>query len=249
MDSSPPRSQDPAPPIAASAEVTQARAWFGALFAATPRAVLTWTLIAANAAVFVAMALESSGEAWRLLTATFVHIGYIHLLVNMYCLKVMGPLVERFLGHAGFLVLYLVAGLSGSVANQITSPPDVVSAGASGSIFGLFGAVVGYSWRVRSSMPVPVRKSLVRTTLMNVALNLLLVGFLVPNVNNSAHVGGLVGGFLSAFALAGPPTPESIRKRGRRAIAVAVVSLAVLAAALAVVWNQPLPSGRGVPPR
>ncbi len=79
------------------------------------------------------------GQTWRLFTAMFIHIGVFHLLVNLYALYALGPLVEGYFGHARFLAIYLVGGLFGSLASYAFS--DAVSAGASGAIFGLAGAI------------------------------------------------------------------------------------------------------------
>src|SRR5262245_31187047 len=130
-----------------------------ALRTGTPRVYVTAALIGLNVAVFAAMLLDgvhplsptpldlidwvadfgpltTHGQWWRLLTATFLHIGFFHLMFNMWALSAFGPLVERQVGNVGFLVLYLVAGLVGSVASLWWNPL-LVSAGASGAIFGV----------------------------------------------------------------------------------------------------------------
>src|SRR5262249_52818307 len=83
------------------------------------------------------------GQGWRLLTSMFLHIGLFHLVINLWCLLTTGPVVERFFGHLGFAALYVLSGIGGGLASLLVHP-TIVTAGASGAIFGVFGGLLGY---------------------------------------------------------------------------------------------------------
>ncbi len=148
--------------------------------------------------------LIQAGEWWRLVGSTFLHIGLTHLAVNMLALWVLGRQIERFYGTGPFLGLYALAGLSGSLASQVFMP-DVIAAGASGAIFGLFGAAGVLS--LKSNLPRAVALSMRKSALINLALNV-GVGLSVPNIGHAAHLGGLVAG-----ALFGALVPTIFRPR------------------------------------
>ena len=93
--------------------------------------------------------LVANGETWRLFSAMFLHIGVLHLLSNLYALYILGPMVEGYYGRARFLAIYLLGGLTGSVASYAFS--DAASAGASGAIFALVGAITVYFLRYREN--------------------------------------------------------------------------------------------------
>ena len=96
--------------------------------------------------------LTLDGQWWRLLTCTFVHIGIIHIGLNMWVLWDIGQLVERLTGNVGFLLLYLLSGLFGSLASVYWNP-EVLSAGASGAVFGAFGGLMGFVLLRGDSIP------------------------------------------------------------------------------------------------
>src|SRR5699024_4615827 len=129
-------------------------------------------------------------EWWRLLTSAFEHFGPMHLLLNMYMLWILGLGIERSIGHARFLALYLGSALGGSVAVMFYSQ-DALTAGASGAIFGLMGAYA----IVAMSMRLDV-KGIGVLLVLNVG-----VSFLVPGVSLAAHLGGLAAGAVAAIAL------------------------------------------------
>ncbi|MCU0506893.1 MAG: rhomboid family intramembrane serine protease [Anaerolineae bacterium] len=139
------------------------------------------------------------GEYWRLLTSVFLHAGLTHLLFNAYALFVLGRDVEAFYGHWWFLVIYLVAGLGGSVAWYVLGDP-VPSVGASGAIFGLIGAEAAFYVRNRRLFGQFGRQRLGNLAVL-LAINLVF-GFTIPNINNIAHLGGLVAGFALGYFLA-----------------------------------------------
>ena len=144
--------------------------------------------------------LVQSGEWWRLMTSCFVHIGIIHLAMNMWCLISLGALSERLYGSVRFAVLYILAGLGGSIASCMFHP-EIVSAGASGAIFGLAGGTLALSVCLKERLPTDRFKNLIGTMLAFVGYNL-FYGLIQPHIDNAAHIGGLVTGFLIGLPLA-----------------------------------------------
>ncbi|MGA9334218.1 MAG: rhomboid family intramembrane serine protease, partial [Rudaea sp.] len=141
----------------------------------TPTTYVTYALIAVNVLVFAAMVFSgvsatsptgmnlidwgsdfgmetARGQWWRLFTAMFVHIGFFHLVFNMIAFVYVGPTVERMFGNLGFLVLYVVSGLGGSLLALYLNPM-LIHAGASGAIFGIYGALLAVLLRERDSIP------------------------------------------------------------------------------------------------
>ncbi len=149
------------------------------------------------------------GQVWRLLTAGLVHGNWIHLAMNMMVLNDVGRLVESIFGGPKLLVLLWASVLGGSIASFLTTPNP--SVGISGGLFGLVGAMLAIGLRHRRRLPPPVRRMLVRGPIEVIVLNLAL-GFAVRFIDNSAHLGGLVTGFLLALAI--PPRPEVQRALG-----------------------------------
>lgn len=191
----------------------------------TPIAWLTTTLVVLNIAVFLVTLFAganlfkpsgaayaewgsnfgpytTSGEWWRLLTSMFLHFGIVHLLFNAWALAAIGPLIERLLGSARFALLYLVAGVAASLAS-ISWQPLVNSAGASGAIFGLYGTLLAVLLRGRQFMPGAIIMPMRKFTLIFVSYALLL-GFFAKGIDNAAHVGGLIAGFMLGLLLARP---------------------------------------------
>jgi len=136
---------------------------------------------------------------WRLVGSCFLHGGWLHLVVNMYSLWVVGPTLERFLGNFRYLSLYAVAGVSGSVASA-TLGRGVISVGASGALFGLFGACVVLGYRYKDRIPRPVRAKLAGGMVPAILFNL-VYGFQAEGIDNWAHLGGLMGGVLGALLI------------------------------------------------
>ncbi|MDP4086411.1 MAG: rhomboid family intramembrane serine protease [Bacillota bacterium] len=131
------------------------------------------------------------GEYWRLITPTFMHSGFSHMLFNSISLILFGPALERILGPARFAVVYLVAGLIANIATLFLEPLTYSHVGSSGAIFGLFGyymAIILFrkKWLSRENTQIIL-------TLCAVSL---IMTFLQPNINITAHLFGLLGGFL-----------------------------------------------------
>lgn len=141
-----------------------------------------------------------AGEWWRLATALFVHIGPRHLLGNMAALLVLGPALVAALGPWRFLGVYLVAGIAGNWVSAQVTPPDVVSAGASGAILGVLGALGGQ--RLRFAASARYRGWQVIAALL--AYLAVAVGA-EPGVDTMAHLGGLVAGLVLGLVVP-PPT-------------------------------------------
>ena len=220
------------------------------LTTATPRAYVTPLLIAANLAVFGAMAvlgisviggraeeylrfganfapLTTGGEWWRLFTCTFIHFGIVHLIFNMWALWDSGRLTERLFGNAWFAVLYVFAGLCGSSLSMLWNQ-NVISGGASGAVFGVFGALLAYMTVQRGSIP-PQTLNHLRISTSTFVVYSLFYGFVQSGIDNAAHLGGLAGGFIMglilARPLAGPQRGSGLARRVVLALLLAVVTL------------------------
>ena len=141
--------------------------------------------------------LVQAGEVWRLATSMFLHIGIIHLFVNMYSLYIIGRQLESFIGKFKFLVVYLGSGIIGSLLSVVVH--SNLSAGASGAIFGLLGSLLYFGYHYRLYLG-----SVLKTQIIPVIVVNLLIGFMVPGIDNFAHIGGLVGGYLITMALGVP---------------------------------------------
>ena len=174
--------------------------------------IITYAIIAICVIVFILMGgttdgktllafganlglLVKQGEIYRLLTCAFVHIGIIHLVVNMYSLYVIGSQVENFYGKIKYLLIYLISAICGSILS-IGFTDNVISAGASGAIFGLLGAILYFGVKYRTYLGQTVKSQVIPIILIN-----LVIGFTTPGIDNAAHIGGLISGVLSAMAL------------------------------------------------
>jgi membrane associated rhomboid family serine protease len=167
------------------------------------------------------------GEYYRLLTSMFLHeppsgggAFFLHILFNMWCLFVVGPPLEALLGRVRFAVMYLLTGLAGSVLAYTLTAPNVAELGASGAIFGLFGALLVVGRRLRLNVqPIAV----------TIGLNLVLT-FSFAGISWQAHIGGLVAGAALAGAWAYAPRANrtAIQIASSVALAVVLVVMVVL---------------------
>ena len=137
-----------------------------------------------------------SGEVWRLISAAFLHVSLIHLLVNMYSLVIIGTQVETFIGKFKFLFVYLISAICGNLLSLIFNEANIVSVGASGAIFGLMGALLYFGYHYRLYLSEAIKTQIIPVIVLN-----LLLGFMVNGVDNAAHIGGLIGGYLASMAI------------------------------------------------
>lgn len=216
----------------------------------TPRVYVVRVIVALNVAVFAIMVAMGAGllsppidkllefganygprtlggEPWRLVTSMFVHIGVIHLAFNMWALWAAGNLLERLVGNVGFAILYLTAGIAGSVASMLWNPA-IVSAGASGAVFGVFGGLIGYILLRRDTIPLTVLNE-IRNSAVSVVLYNVVFGAMVQGIDNAAHLGGLAAGFLAGLVMSQPLEMNALRGRIWRGLAVATVGAALFA--------------------
>jgi membrane associated rhomboid family serine protease len=226
--------------------------------------IVTTTLLAANLAMFLVevayggarsliegpnalklyqlgalqpLTIAQDHQYWRFFTAMFLHAGLIHIAFNMYALYLFGYLIEGALGRGRLLAIYFVSGFLASVGSFLASDPRSVGVGASGAIFGLLGAWVAYNYRRRGS---PMAAFQLRQALFLIVLNL-FIGFSIANIDNSAHIGGLIAGVAAGFVAEGwGPS------RNRQAImVVGFAGLVALGVVLAVYRTAALASFGG----
>ena len=147
-------------------------------------------LFGANYGEFV-----KNGEIYRLVACMFLHSGIIHLGLNMYSLFIVGPRIEDFFGKKKFILIYLLSGISASLLS-IGLNNNIVSIGASGAIFGLFGALIYFANNYRGYIGAIIKSQIIPIVMYN-----LLIGFLIPGIDIYGHIGGLIGGLLTANML------------------------------------------------
>ena len=158
-------------------------------------------------------------QYYRLITSMFLHYSLLHIGFNMLVLWMLGPQIEYAIGHVRFTVLYFVAGLGGSVASFWFSDITIAAAGASGAIFGLMGAYLVVGRRLGAD---------VSQVLVLIGINV-VIGFVVPNTDWRAHLGGLVVGVLVAVVFAYAPARNRVVAQVAGIVAIlAVLTFAVL---------------------
>jgi membrane associated rhomboid family serine protease len=224
------------------------------------KTAVAYTLFALNILIFILMGLAGgstndltlmafgaksnfhidSGEIWRFVTPLFLHIGVLHLAFNSYALWIVGPQVEKLYGSSRFLLLYVLAGIGGVVASYWYHP-DVPSAGASGAIFGLFGVLLVFAIKYRKSVPAFFAKAIGKGVLLTVAINL-VIGWQIPQIDNSAHLGGLVTGMLLAAVVPFQKPGETTGPAFKVAQGVLVVVIGLSFFQVATRYNGPSPS-------
>ncbi|MCL2016741.1 MAG: rhomboid family intramembrane serine protease [Defluviitaleaceae bacterium] len=151
-------------------------------------------LVAAQFGAIIPHLILEDGQFYRLFTAMFVHFGWVHLVFNLAGLLIFGIRVERYFGKLQFLLIYLLAGLTSSVASLFLT--QGFSAGASGAVYGLVGAVFIYTRLTKSNMDIINS----RIVLVYIVLGLAM-GFFIPNTDYFGHIGGLAAGILLGFAV------------------------------------------------
>ncbi|MGJ9456970.1 rhomboid family intramembrane serine protease [Oceanobacillus sp. CF4.6] len=131
------------------------------------------------------------GEWWRVVSSMFLHIGFLHLFMNMLAIYYLGTAVERIYGRLRFLIIYFLAGIGGGLASFAFTTS--VSAGASGAVFGLFGALLFFGLIYKRIFLQTIGNSILIIIMINIVL-----GFLVPQIDMGAHLGGLLAGFIAS---------------------------------------------------
>ncbi len=135
------------------------------------------------------------GEYYRLFTGMFLHVNIFHLLINCYSLYLIGSQMESFMGKIKYLIIYIVSGLFGSLLSIIMNV-NGAGVGASGAIFGLFGSMLYFGYHYRVYLGNVVKSQIMPTIVLN-----LIYGFMIPGIDNAAHIGGLLGGLLITTAV------------------------------------------------
>ena len=175
-----------------------------------------------------ASAVVRDGEWWRLINATVLHGGLMHLALNMYALWVAGTQVCRWFGNGQFLLIYWGSALAGSALSLHFSAQQSVSVGASGAVFGVLGALLAGVWQHRERVPKAVVTQLLTSQGLFVAISL-AQGFTRPGIDNAAHVGGLLAGAAMAWLLVEvvDEAASAAHRRRRQWLAAGAVALAV----------------------
>ncbi len=150
------------------------------------------------------------GDYWRLITAIFVHANLIHLLFNSLVLYDIGPTVEEMYGSARFLVLYLFAGVTGSMISFWWNPYATM-VGASGALFGLIGVMIVYGYRHRTALGAQIKSMYIRWAIYG-----LVFGLVFPGIDNAAHIGGLIGGLIFGALFSDVPSVSPFSTRAWR---------------------------------
>lgn len=181
------------------------------------------------------------GGWWRLLTAVFLHLDPLHLIMNMWVLWSTGRLVERLFGSVSFAAIYFTAGIMGGLLS-IAWTPAGMTVGASGAIFGILGALLAYLLHGRTRIPQPVMRAHLIPTILFTIFSI-LNGLAHVGIDNAAHLGGLAAGLLLGWALARPLELEPSRVQlAQSASAILVVALAFAGLILQVTGPASRPS-------
>ena len=225
------------------------------LFERARRAPVTYGLAALNVGVFLLLESKHSsiwstdmptlleaganepihfwvGEYWRVVTYMFLHIGWLHLGWNIYASVGFCEAVERVLGRWRFVGVYLLSGIGGGCASALVSHPMSVSAGASGALFGIVGAMLAIRRRTLPSFAAFFHDPPTRSTLFNIGIWMVLVSIFLP-MDNAAHVGGLLVGFAATWMVTS--------RRPQLASLVFATAFGALVIVTARPWHKPSP--------
>lgn len=247
-----------APP---SASLTRVRDYQQSIRQLTPRVWVTYLLVGINCIVYLLMVASgvhaidpttadllqwganfgpytNDGQGWRLFTCCFLHIGIVHLFFNMWALLMVGPQMERLLGNVGFLILYIVAGLVGSIVS-VWWHTLVVSAGASGAIFGIFGAMLGFLVLHKASMPSVIYRQVWSSGVALLVFNFVFAAG-APGIDAAAHFGGALAGFVAGMLLSQPLDEKTRGMRLWRNLLLLVLASAMITPAF---FYLPKPQG------
>jgi rhomboid protease GluP len=140
-----------------------------------------------------------SGEWWRVVTSGFLHMGLLHVFMNMWVLYDVGGAVEELYGSSKFFAIYMLAMVGGCICSLLANPM-LVGAGASGAVFGSFGALLAFWWQHHKMFPTGFIKQRSQVVVFLLACTL-IYGFYTPEIDNAAHFGGLIFGFIAGLLL------------------------------------------------
>jgi rhomboid protease GluP len=225
------------------------------LYAATPTTWVTTLIVAANLVVWGLNLLSGMSvlsphpqellawggnflpatreQPWRLFTAMFLHGGLIHLALNMWALWDVGRLVERFYGNTQMILIYLICGLAGSLCSLFFAASRSVSIGASGAIFGVVGCLLAALYTKPNKLPAGLVRTL-RSSMLGFVGYSLIMGFVVGFIDNAAHIGGLVAGWLMGVVLAERFDADEYRRQAGVRLAIALCTALGL---LVLIWS------------
>ncbi len=175
-------------------------------------ALATKILIAINITLFIVLGMLSDTmtstmgvnsikviqdrEFYRVVTAMFAHANVLHLTVNMYSLYIIGSQIESYMGKGRYLLIYFFSGILGSFLSIAMNDTAVISVGASGALFGLMGSLLYFGYHYRVYLSNALKSQIIPLITVN-----LMFGFIVPGIDNFAHIGGLIGGVTSTMAV------------------------------------------------
>jgi rhomboid protease GluP len=231
------------------------------LLQVTPHLYVTPGLIGANLLIFIAMGfmgagigtgdstlylawggnfrpLTTGGEWWRLLTSAFLHVGVLHLLFNLWVLFEAGRLVERLYGNGYFAFIYAASALTGSLSS-ILWYEQRISVGASGAIFGVYGALIAYLIMRRHTLPPAIIRNLLTIAVLFIGVSM-AYGLSQQGIDNAAHAGGLVGGFLLGIPLSRPLEPTLRKRQAGKRLLIASAGLLAVTAVPVIYLPKPL---------
>jgi rhomboid protease GluP len=220
------------------------------LYQHVPRVPVTRLLVTTNLLVFVAMLAGGAdlwhssnsvqlawganfgpatqdGEWWRLGSAMFLHFGAVHLALNLWALWDGGQLVERMYGHARFAGIYFASGLTGNLLSLVAHKGLAISGGASGAIFGIYGALLIFLWRERRNLH-PAEFRWFFWGAAGFAAATLILGLLITGIDNAAHIGGFLTGILCGIIFARPINLINPVTHRKRLLAAGVFALTIV---------------------
>jgi membrane associated rhomboid family serine protease len=215
---------------AGAKSVRQPRTQFGGVPSATP--LVTYVLIGINVVMFALQTISADlqrelvlfspavadGEWYRLLTSAFLHYGLTHILFNMWALYVVGPPLETWLGRLRYGALYALSALGGSVLVYLLSPLDSATAGASGAVFGLFGAIFVVARRLDLDI-----RGIATVIVINLVFTFVIPAVSSQRISWQAHIGGLVtGALVTAVYIYAPKAGRNLMQAGVTAVVVAL---------------------------
>jgi membrane associated rhomboid family serine protease len=182
---------------------------------------------------FITLTVE---QPWRLFTCAWLHFGLLHIACNMYFLHALGRLSEKLIGPKFYLIIYIFSAFTGSLASLIWNEDPVTSLGASGAVFGVVGMIGAFLLTRKNEVPSMAFRNLKNNMIQIVVLNF-LIGVSISAIDNAAHIGGLVGGFIGASIMSRSLNEE---KRKKAFLPKLILGLIILPAIVIGIWKSGL---------